>query len=406
MPNISGRRTLGIQSGQHSPNMLDEIVLVDGDLNEAGFLAWLTEIPLFPTTNKKFSFWIDTWLPLTDTVNGAVSGTTATSIKMDTILAFNAEQLWMNKRTREIYHIDSVNEGQSLILVARAVGRNSTDSTGTAAAAILDADVLIRIGPAQGEVSRRQNAQSTTPTEIYNYTEKKRWEITMSDIQRKTKHETGNDWPYQVDKTLRQARKDLNGWLYLGQRNTKTLGGQTKHLAGGLDFFISSNTHAASGTLHEYELDSWMVDEALRFGPTRKNMMASMNVIKAINQMTKDNAQYFISSDRAGGRMDIGLWVQTYTSPTGRKLDMMEDRFLTDALNGEARVIDPNVVRLRHFDGDGLSGEITLKENTQDVDSDDYSDTIQGDIGLEVGPEKHHGKLTGVTQGASGRSVG
>ncbi len=403
--NISGRRTRSLQTGQHSLNMLDEIVLVDGNLEDAGFLAWLVAIPSQATSNQRFSYWIDDWLPSSDTVDGAVAGTTATSIKMDTILAFSPNWLWMNARTGEIYHIDSVSEGESLVTVKREVGRNTTDSTGTAAAAILDADVWIRLTPTQGEVSRRQNALSTTPVEVFNYTEKMRWEITMSDWQRKTKHETGNDWPYQVDKALRQARKDINGWLYLGERNTKTIGGQTKYMAGGLDFYIATNIHAASGTLHEYEFDQWMVDEAMRFGPRQKNMPSSMNVIKAVNQMTKDRTRIYLPVAKAEGRIDIGIWVQDYTTPTGRTVSMMEDRFLTENLNGHARVIDPQVVKLRHFDGDGLSGEIHLIEGTQDVDSDDYSDTIIGDIGLEVGPEQHHGKLSGVTQGASGRSV-
>ncbi len=403
--NKSGRRTRDFQTSLHTSNILPDIVLVDGNLEEAGFLAWISTLPMKSTHNQKFTHFEDAWRPSSDTVNGALSDVKATSIVVDTILAFNANELWFNKRTGEIYHIDSVSEGENMISVTRAVGRNSTDSTGTAAAAINDGDTLISMGSTMGEVSTRQNSMTTVPAEVYNLTEKKRWEITMSDWQRKTQMETGYDWDYQVDKTMKEARKALNRWLYLGERNIKAIGGQTKYMAGGIDYFISTNIHAASATLHEYEFDAWMTDTARRFGPKRKDMLCSMNVIKAVNQMTKDRTQIQLRHPDASGKQDIGIWVQNYTSPTGRTLRMSEDRFLTDDLNGHARVIDFDVVRLRHFDGDGLSGKIHLKENTQDVDADDFSDTIIGDIGPEFGPEKHHGKLSGVTQGASGRSV-
>lgn len=404
MANILGRRTEGLQTALHTPNILADIVFVDGNLEEAKFLALVNQIPMGVTYNKKFSFYEDTWLPAKDTVNGAVSGTTATTIKVDTPAAYIPEQIWMNQRTKEHYFILQTSDSAGTITVERAVGYNSTDSTGTAAAAILDEDVLIRVGPSMGEVSRRQIAQSTTPTEVFNYAEKKRWEIDMSDVQRKTKHITGDDWERQLDKALKQARKDLNGWLYVSERNKLTLNSQTQWMSGGVDFFIASNILSVSGTLHEYAFNAWLVDEAMRYGPGEKNMMCSSRVIRAINEMASDK----ITIQRVNlGTKDLVLGVQvlSYLSPTGQTLHLMEDRFLSEMMPGQARVLDMSVISLRHFSGGGLDGRLKLEENTQDVDADNYAATILGDIGLEVGPEKHHGKITGVTSGAAGRAV-
>lgn len=401
--NVRGRRTVDTQSALHSLNILPMIVHVDGNLEEAAFLALLNEIPMAPTFNKKFSFYEDDWLPLTDTVDGAVSGTTATSIKVDTPLAFIAGQNWMNKRTGEVYHVTAVNESESTITVVREVGRNSSDSTGTAAAAINDADTLIRLGPSQGEHSNRQIAQSTAPAEVYNYSEKMRVDPRMTDVQRKTKHETGNDWPYQVDKAFKQFRKDLNGRLYISERNKTTINGENHWLFGGIDFFISTNILSVSGTLYEYAFDEWLVDEAMRYGPGEKTMFASSGLIRAVTEMTKDKVE--ISRATLGGPVENGIRVVSYMSPTGRLLNMVEDRFLTSALNGDGRVIDMSVVRMRHFSGDGVDGRPRLIPNTQDVDSDDFVSTIIADIGPEWGPEKHHGKITGATAGASGRAT-
>jgi len=402
--NKQGRRTYDFQTALHVQNILPDIVFVDGNLEEAGFLALLNQIPMTLTPTKQFDFYEDDWLPATDTVNGAVTGTTATTITVDTPLAFIAGQLWQNKRSSEIYYVNSVSTTASTIEVTRAVGYNSTDSTGTTAAAISDGDTLIRLGPTQGEVSTRQVAQSTTPSQVYNYAEKMRAEVTMSDWERKVKQITGADWNYQLDKAFKQFRKDLNVKLYLGERNNVTLNGQTHYLMGGLDFYISTNVLAASGTLHEYQLDQWLVDEAMRYGPGEKMMMASSNLIRAITEMGKDHIE--IRRMNLGSKdVAMGVQIVKYVSPTGRTLNIMEDRSLSTALNGHGRVIDMQVMKLRHFSGDGIDGRPRLIPNTQDVDADDYSATIIADIGLEVGPEKHHGKISGVTAGAAGRAV-
>ena len=402
--NQQGRRLYSFQTALHVQNIMPDIVFVDGNLEEAGFLAWLNQMEMVLTPTKQFDFYEDDWLPATDTVDGAVTGTTATQIKVDTPKAYIPGHLWMNKRTGEVYYIDSVSLTASTIEVERAVGRNSTDSTGTAAAAINDADTLIRLGPTQGEVSTRQVAQSTTPAQVYNYAEKMRGEVIMSDWQRKVKHITGADWDYQLDKAFKQFRKDLNGKLYIGERNSLTLNGQQHYLTGGLDFYISTNILAASGTLHEYQFDQWLVDEAMRFGPSEKLFMCSSNVIRAITEMAKDKIS--IQKVNLGSKdVVIGVQVLRYVSPTGKTLRLMEDRFLSTALQGHARVIDTQVTKLRHFSGDGIDGRPRLIPNTQDVDSDDFAATIIADLGFEVGPEKHHGKLSGVTAGAAGRAV-
>ena len=133
-------------------------------------------------------------------------------------------------------------------------------------------------------------------------------------------------------------------------------------------------------------------------------MLASSNVLRAFTEMAKDR----ISIQRVNLGTDgltLGVTVNRYVSPTGRSVVMMEDRYLTATQNGTAYLLDMNVIRLRDFSGDGLDGKPRLIPNTQDVDDDGTAATIIGHFGLEVGPELHHGKMTGITAGAMGRSV-
>jgi len=401
--NKIGQRVQTDQSGLHSANVLPQIALVDGNLDEGKFLVLMNQLPMFPTHNKKYTYWEDDWLPANDTTSAAVAAG-AVTIDVTTVLAYNVGQTWKNKRTGEVVFITGVSESAAQITVSRAVGRDSTNSTGTAAAAMNSGDTLVRMVPSMGERSTRQIAQSTTPVERFNYSEKLRWEVSMTDVQAKTKHETGYDWPYQLDKTMRQARKDMNGWLYAGERNTKTVNGQKHWFSGGLNFFISTNSLTGSGTLHEYTLDDWMVDEGGRYGPSMKDLLASSGVIKAINQIGKD----YISIERSNlGTKDlaVGAMVRRYVSPTGVTMEVHEDRWLSENYSGYGYVVDFGVCRLRNFAGPDDDGHIKIYPNTQDTDADDIVATIRGDLGMEWGPEKHHGVMTGVTAGARGRSV-
>ena len=401
--NKQGRRTEDFQTDLHVKNILPQLVHVNGNLEEAMFLALLNELPMVSTPIKKFSYYLDDWLPSTDTTDAAVTST-ATTIGVTTPLAFLTGHLWRNKRTSEVIYVTSV--GQTSIEAERQVGYDSTNSTGTAAAAMNSGDTLIRIGATMGEVSRRQIHQSTVPVEVFNYAEKKRYEITMSDVERKTRMITGNDWDYQVDKAFQQARKDMNGWLYIGERNKTTINGQQHWLAGGIDQFITTTALSVSGTLHEYAFDQWLIDNGMRYGPTIKTLLASSAVLRAISEIAKDKIEYRVAPLTGGEGQNLGMGVNVISyNAGGKRINMVEDRFLTETMSGHARVVDLSVCRIRTFDGDGLSGAPQMKYSTQEIDADDFSDAIVMDLGMEWGPGKHHGKISGVTAGSAGRAV-
>ncbi len=401
--NKIGRRQFDYQEALHFQNILPDIVFVDGNLEEAMFLAWLNQLQFKTTPTKKYSVYEDAWLPLTDTTTAEASST-AETIAVTTAAAYIPGLLFKVKSTGEVIRVKTVSETGSYITADRAVGRDSTNSSGTAAATIPSGATLVRLGPSQGEVSSRQIHQSTTPAEVFNYSEKMRAEIRMTDVQRKTKHITGNDWSYQMDKAFKQFRKDLNGKLYFGERNKTTIGGQEHWMTGGLNSFISTNSLSVSGTLHEYAFDKWLEEEGMRYGSSEKLLLSSNTVIRALTEIGKDR----ISIDRVNlGNKDLklGVKVLSYTSPTGKTLRIMEDRFLSTAYAGYAFLVDMSVVGLRDFSGDGLNGKPHIKENTQDPESDDFGAAIIADVGFDSGPEKHHGVISGVTAGAKGRAV-
>ena len=402
MADVIGRRQFDTQSSRIIPNVMKSIILIDSNLNDAGFLAFFSRVPKEITAQEKFNWDVDNFLTLTDTVDGAVTGTTATTIGVDNPTRYIPGQLWLNKRTGEIYQVTAVNTATSNITVKRAVTALSS-SGGTAAAAISDADTLIRLAPAVGENSSRQSTQTTTPTAVFNYTQAFRWDLSLSRRQIKRQYETGDELPYQTQKQLKEAQKQLNAAFIDGERARFTSNGDDITLTAGIRGVPSTHTWAVGGTMHENSLDEFLVENGLRQGSRNKVLFASTNVILAFTQVAKERLTHnIVPFGPAKGGM--GMQVLEYMAPNGGKLMIVEDRHLSEAHNGDAIGVDMGQLKRKVFTRNGFDDDLHFIADTQDKDDLGFVTTLYGDMGLQYGAEQTHFKITGVTGGAIGTS--
>lgn len=399
-----GRRQYSDRSDRIIQNVLPSIALLDEDIAQAGFLTFFSKASNITTPTERFEWDVDEFLATSDTLNGAVSGTTATTITVDNPTYFISGQLWTNKRTGEVLMIKGVNVSSSQLSVQRQVTALNSGG-GTAAAAMLDADVLVRLGPATGENTQRQPTQTTIPNQVFNFTQQIRWELALSRRQVKRQFEQGPEKGYLDNKHLKEARKQLNGIFIAGERGRYTDADEGDiTTTAGIRSVVTTNTFAVGGTLYEYALDQFLVEEGLRKGSPTKLMIASTNVILAISEMTKDRVthQFLDLTPKKGG---IGVQVMNYTAPNGHMLTILEDRFLSENYNGEAIIIDLSEIKRRTFSNNGVSDDLHIIQGTQDNEDLGRTDTLFGDMGLQYGAEEAHARITGVTAGAKGRAV-
>src|SRR3990167_289053 len=215
--NAVGRRQYNDRSTRIQDDIMDMILLLDGDPNAAGFLATYGRLTADTVIQEKFEWDVDDFLPRSDTTAASVTST-ATLINVTTPLAYNAGQLWFNKTTGEVFRVESVDTSTAYLTVKRAVSALNSEG-GTAAAAMSSGDTLLRLSPAVGEDERRQTAHTTIPTTVYNYTQAMRWEVSMSRRQIKRGFKNGGpELPYQTRKTMLEARMQLNAMFLAGQR--------------------------------------------------------------------------------------------------------------------------------------------------------------------------------------------
>jgi len=400
---VIGRRQYATQSSRIIQNVLPQIILIDENINDAAFLAFYSDVKKSTTAQEKFTWDVDEFLSITDTVDGAVTGTTQESIQVDNPKYFIPGQLWQLKRTGEIMYVREVNNSTSRITVTRAVTALNS-SGGTAAAAIADADTLVRMAPAVSENSTRQTTQTTTPTEVSNYCQQFRWELAMSRRQIKRAYETGDELPYQQKKIMKEAQMALNRQFLVGEKARYTDdSGDDVTLTTGIKPVISTYTWSVGGTLNEYEWDEFLVEEGLRRGSRNRMLFASTNVILALSEMSKDRMEYAVPFGPK--KTAVGLQVVEYTAPNGGKIAVVEDRFLTEAFNGIAIGVDMTDLERKVFSRNGFDDDLHVISDTGDVDDLGQTSTLYGDMGLQYGAEQNHFLITNVEGGAKGRAI-
>jgi len=278
-----GRRAYSDRSNRIIQNVLPRILLLDRNIADAGFIVLFNKMKTATTKAETFYWDTDQYLPSSDTLSAAVASTTQTTIPVSNPTYFNVNQLWQNTRTLEVVGIASVNTGTSNLTVIRGIGS-------TAAANMSSGDTLVRLGVYVGENSTRQTFQSTIPTQVYNYCQQFRYDLSMSERQVKRQFENENELPREQFKILQEARMDMDRMFIFGERARGTdSSGDDYTLTDGIKTVISTNSWAVNGTMYKNDLDEFMVEEGMRYGSRDKILIASTDVILAFTQIIDSN---------------------------------------------------------------------------------------------------------------------
>ena len=388
-----GRRAYADRSGRIIQNVMPKILLLDRNIADAGFIVFFNRLKTATTKAETIRWDTDTYLPDSDTTSAAVSGTTATLIPVTSISYYNTNQAWQNTRTLEIYGVTAVNAGTSNITVTRSLGT-------TAAAAIVSGDTLVRLGTFVGENSTRQTFQSTIPTEVYNYCQQMRMDLSMSERQIKREFENDDELPYQQFKILQEFRKDMDRtFLFMERARSTDAAGDDYTTMNGLKTIISTNTFAVNGTLYKSDLDEFMVEQGMRYGSRDKILFASTDVTLALTELVDQNLSYTVNIAPQMGKA-FGTSVMRYSAPNGHQMLIVEDRNISNYFNGEAYLADMSQLTRHTFTNNGHTGELHIIRNTEDPDDPGTVHTLMGDMGLSFGDELNYASLTGVSGGS------
>jgi len=390
---MTGRRSYPVRSNRIIQNVLPKILLLDRDIMDAGFIVFFNRLPMKATKGEQFKWDIDQYLPSSDTLSAAVASTTQTTIPVSNPSYYNTNQAWQNTRTLEVVGITGVNIGTSNLTVTRGLGT-------TSAANMNSGDTLVRLGTYVGENSTRQTFQSTIPTEVSNYCQQMRMDLSLSERDIKREFENDSELPMQQFKILQEFRMDMDRtFLFMQQGRGTDSSGDDYTTTDGLKSIISSNTFAVNGTLYKSDLDEFMVEQGMRYGSRNKILFASTDVILAFTEMVDSNLTYQVNVAPQTGKA-FGTEVLRYVAPNGHSMLIVEDRNISNFFPGEAYLADMTEITRMTFTNNGHTGELHIMKNTEDPDDPGTVHTLMGDMGLMYGNEINYASLTGVSGGS------
>jgi hypothetical protein len=371
-----------VSGARDTTNGLGARQIVDmGDLyqlenEKASLFTHVSKLKKNKAHNQTIKWMTDELSPKADAVNnGAGYAAGDTSIVVDNGGYFRIRDLVKVPRTGEVMLVTGVST--NTLTVTRSAG-------GTAAAAIVDNDPLIILGPAYAQGSTLQAARTTVEVEAVNYMQIMRHPFKVTGTHARMSaaggHYVEGDVVTQRRKKGLEHARDINLVSYLGEKDLTSGTG----LAGGIIERIPTANIASGATLTEAELND-ALKTMFRYGSSTKTLFCSRNVAGIIDGLLRDRVRY-APSDKTGGQS-----ISSYVSTHGT-IKIVPDHAL------EGGELDKYAVLV---DSDGLEF-VTLQDTVlltgrQTPDEDAEVEEYFTEFSFRWGNGSNHGLFNSVT---------
>jgi hypothetical protein len=328
-----------------------------------------------PAHNSTFNWLTDELNPKTDQVDGAfLAGDTA--IDVDNGAYFRINDLVVVPRTSEVMVVTNV--VSNTLTVERSVGS-------TAAAALVDNDPLLILGPSYPEGSTLQSARSTKEVLQTNYTQIFRHpyhltntEVAMGKSGGLYPLPGGDDVTLQRTKKLIEHGRDINLSAYWNQSASGT-SNPTQRATGGLYEYIPASNRDAVAVLTEAEFNDGL-RSAFRYGAETKFLFCSRKFAGIINQYMADVQRV------KPGESKYGVKMVEYTSPHGT-LNIVTDHAIEgDEYDKFGFIVDLADLKYRFLPG----RDTQLMLDRQATDEDGIKEEYLTECGFEWGEGRKH----------------
>jgi hypothetical protein len=383
-----------VTGGMTTTNVLSDQLAIDlGDLikllepSAAPLTQFSRRAEKRKTVATKFGWLEDQSKARFSATSGAVASTTTTQIPVTTGQGVYFQQ-WdqvLNTRTGEQMRVDAI-AGDTLT-VTRGIGPSGV-GTGVA---MNSGDELLIIGSAQSENDTSKPARSDVPTKATNNTQIFRTPFEASESLRASGFQVSPaEWPRQARMKGIEHAKDIEYSFLFGKRSATTPGATENRTTGGVLSFITTNQTDAGGDLSEAEFNAFMA-QVMRYGSENKLALASATGVSALNKFPASKQQ------TRNDETTYGMNVTNYTSPFGA-LNLVYHRLLEGTkYGGYIIVVDMDEVAYRYLGNDEISRDTKVLPNRQPNDQDGRKDEYLSEVGLQLGLQRTHGVLTGIT---------
>lgn len=399
---IQGTRdTLIIEQSRRIPDVDDRIYILEP--NESPLTAFLTQVGKigdgggkFRGTalqkrgvhNPEFTEYEDQYSGVWAQINNATGYlATDTALVVDNPGAaiFTKYDLVKVVRTGEIIRVTSANYSTNTLTVTRGAGA-------TAAAAILDNDWLLVIGPAFEEGSKSGDSNTTKLVKVTNYTQifKTKFGVTLTqDASKLYPTDVAKDLKYlRAKHGIEHAKKIERAYWFGEKKEVVGPGNKPLRLTGGILEAINSAGNVqdeASSGLTESEFRNFLRDYAFKFGSSEKYLFCGNTVLGYLESFSANNIR------TVPGEKTYGVEVRKYISSFGT-LNIVRHPMFDNQYAGIGVVIDLGTVKHCPLANRDTMLETSIQEN----DADEQVDQYKSEVGLQRTNFEKNALLKGV----------
>jgi hypothetical protein len=266
---------------------------------------------------------------------------------------------------------------------------------GTAAASSTSAAKLMIVGNASAQGASSGASHIVQKVRGFNYIQDQRNPLWFSDFETAIELYGGREPGEElVQKGIEHARSEENSYFWGARDFNASASPGPMGSCGGLVEFVTTHITNASGALTPAEFDTF-IEGPFSYGSQNKVLFASPKVANVLSQMLRDVWQPSSVSDRT-----FGAKVNAFISGTyGWSIPIVVKREWADLdatgtnYGTWAFLVDMDNVRRRYLRGLNTHIRRNIEEPSSTAEVHEYRTAFS----LEIGQEKTHGILKGVT---------
>jgi hypothetical protein len=323
--------------------------------------------------NYKYE-WIekDQGTPLTTADGGETDSATELDVAAGAGVMFTGGDLLWIPSTGEQISVTSV--ATDKLTIVRAYGE-------TAAAAIPNGAVVVKLGSAFAEGTTSPTGISLNPTIPYNYTQifKTTAECTRTEAQTDRYDVKNPKMTERRNEAMILHLEEMERAYLFGELKIDLTGSTPRHVGRGFKKWITTNVHDCSASFTKAKFDAFLA-AIFMYGGVNKVLLASSGMLDAIHAEVLGNSNMNIEPKTK----DWGLSITRYRSPYG-DIDIVYHRLLSQVLNGYGFAVDLDCLKERSLQN------TRVKMNVAANDYDGFKDEILTESHIQLMLEKKHG---------------
>jgi len=386
---MSITRTILAAAGVLTPAVTREVVLIHAADEVPIYSALMSQGLEQVTPNERFE-WASASMEARRTQidnGGAAYDGTTTVLTVDSSAPFYVDAVVRAEATGEIMIVTVINSATQ-ITVVRGVGSAEGGVAGAAGSVANNAWLMV-VGNARKEGSGLSTARGIAPSLDYNWCQIFRRTLKLTGTAASSSTLTEDERNRQRAKELEEITRDMELAFIGGQRSQTTIGAERHTTTGGFTRYIQTNVDNVAGAMSKTRLNAAMAMAWAGGGPSIKWGFGGLTFCDAVD--TIFDGKLRVSSPETAP----GIIVRAVPTRYGQ-LNLITHRLMVGDLAGSCLVIDPSVVQLRFM----ADRQLQLRQDVQNKGDDAVIDEWMAHVGLEVGPEKRHGIIKGVTGAA------